>query len=124
MEERGVITISVYGEVLIPKNEVWMTMQDISDMLGVFGWRVRKAVEDIYKKGELSELETRRRFKENGIIFDGFNIEMVVAVVFKVPSKESEAFRRYILERVQKNRHTPIAILKYDDGEYSYRLDC
>lgn len=121
MEERGIITISAYGEVNIPKSEVWMTMQEISDMLGVLGWRVRKAIEDIYKKGELLESETRRRlYSDDGCLFDAFNLEMVVAVAFRVPSKESFAFREYILGKIQRTNINRSVILKYDDGEYSH----
>lgn len=123
MEERGVIIVSAYCEVFIPKEEVWMTMQEISDMLGVLGWHVRNAIGDIYKNGEMTEAETKRHFKGcDGYSFDAFSLEMVVAISFKIPSKESIAFREYILERLQKNKGYKRVILKYDDGEYSHIL--
>lgn len=101
-----------------------MTMQEISDMLGVLGWHVRKAINDIYKNGEMVEAETKRHFKGyDGYSFDAFSLEMVVAVAFRIPSKESMAFREYLLDKVQKRNSHKSVILKYDDGEYSHVID-
>ena len=98
---RGIITISENGVVTMPTTPVWMTQQEMSDAFNVFGYHIRKAVHAIYKNGELLESETKRYIKQdNGINYDVYSLEMVIAVSFKLRSRESMAFRRFIMERL------------------------
>ena len=47
---------------------------------------------------ELLESETKRYIKQdNGINYDVYSLEMVIAVSFKLRSRESVAFRRFIM---------------------------
>ena len=99
--DRGIITISENGTVIIPTAPVWMTQQEMSDAFNVFGCHIRKAVHAIYKNGELLESETKRYIRQdNGINYDVYSLEMVIAVSFKLRSRESMAFRRFIMERL------------------------
>ena len=99
--ERGIITITENGAVTMPTAPVWMTQQEMSDAFNVFGCHIRKAVHAIYKNGELLESETKRYIKQdNGINYDVYSLEMVIAVSFKLRSRESMAFRRFIMERL------------------------
>ena len=93
--ERGIITITENGLVAIPTAPVWMTQQEMSDAFNVFGCDIRKAIHSIYKNMELLESETKRYIKQdNGINYDVYSLEMVIAVSFKLRSRESVAFRR------------------------------
>ena len=47
--DRGIITISENGTVIIPTVPVWMTQQEISDAFNVFGCDIRRAIHAIYK---------------------------------------------------------------------------
>lgn len=97
--ERGIITITENGTVTMPTAPVWMTQQEMSDAFNVFGCHVRKAVAAIYKNKELSEDETVRHVRQNGkISYDVYSLEMVVAVAFKLRSRECMAFRRFVVE--------------------------
>ncbi len=99
--ERGVITISETGVFTIPTAPVWMTQFEIADLFGVFSCDVRKAIHAIYKKKELSECETMKYVKQpDGISYDVYSLEMVIAVAFRVCSKESMAFRRFVMDRI------------------------
>ena len=99
--DRGIITISENGTVIIPTAPVWMTQQEMSDAFNVFGCDIRKAVHAIYKNGELLESETKRYIKQdNGINYDVYSLEMVIAVSFKLRSRESMAFRRFIMDKL------------------------
>ena len=99
--ERGIITITENGAVAMPTAPVWMTQQEMSDAFNVFGCHIRKAVHAIYKNGELLESETKRYIRQdNGINYDVYSLEMVIAVSFKLRSRESMAFRRFIMERL------------------------
>ena len=99
--ERGIITIIENGAVTMPTAPVWMTQQEMSDAFNVFGCDIRKAVYAIYKNMELFESETKRYIRQdNGINYDVYSLEMVIAVSFKLRSRESMAFRRFFMERL------------------------
>ena len=108
---RGIITISENGTVTMPTVPIWMTQQEMSDAFNVFGCDIRRAVHAIYKNGELLESETKRYIRQdNGISYDVYSLEMVVAVSFKLRSRESMAFRRFILGWLTMNNRQPVNI--------------
>ena len=80
--ERGIITITENGAVAMPTAPVWMTQQEMSDAFNVFGCYVRKVIAAIYKN------------------------EMVVAVAFKLRSRECMAFRRFVVECLTTSRNS------------------
>ena len=114
--ERGIITINENGAVTIPTVPVWMTQQEMSDAFNVFGCDIRRAVHTIYKNMELLESETKRYIRQdNGINYDVYtlemviavsfklrsrDLEMVIAVSFKLRSRESMVFRRFIMGKL------------------------
>lgn len=101
--KREIITISETGAVTIPTVPVWMTQQEIADLFGVFSCHVRKAIRSIYKNKELSELDTMRYVRQaDGISYDVYCLETVIAIAFRVCSKESIAFRRYVTCKVSE----------------------
>lgn len=108
--ERGIITITENGAVAMPTAPVWMTQQEMSDAFNVFGCDIRRAVHAIYKNGELLESETKRYIRQdNGINYEVYNLEMVIAVSFKLRSQESMAFRRFIMGKLYAvNRKEPL----------------
>ena len=99
--ERGIITITENGVVTMPATSVWMTQQEICDAFNVFGYDIRKAIHTIYKNMELLESETKRYIRQdNGINYDVYSLEMVIAVSFKLRSRESMVFRRFIMGKL------------------------
>lgn len=108
--DRGIITISENGAVSMPTAPVWMTLQEICDAFNVFGCDIRKAVRAIYKNMELSEEETMRHVRQDGrIYYDVYSLEMVIAIAFRLRTKECMAFRRFIMDKLSSaNRGTPI----------------
>ena len=107
--ERGIITISENGAVTIPTVPVWMTQQEMSDAFNVFGCDIRRAIRAIYKNMELLESDTIRYVRQdNGISYDVYSLEMVIAVAFKLRTKESMAFRRFVMGRLNANGSKPI----------------
>lgn len=100
---RGIITISETGAVTIPTAPVWMTQQEIADLFGVFSCHVRKAICSIYKNKEVSELDTMRNVRQtDGISYDVYSLEMVIAIAFRVCSKESFTFRQFVTCKVSE----------------------
>ena len=108
--ERGIITITENGTVTMPTVPVWMTQQEMSDAFNVFGCDIRRAVHAIYKNMELFESDTMRYIRQdNGISYDVYSLEMVIAIAFRLRTKECMAFRRFVMDKLSSaNRGNPI----------------
>ena len=99
--ERGIITISATGTVTMPTAPVWMTQFEIADLFGVFSCDIRKAIHVIYENKELSAAATMKYIKQpDGISYDVYSLEMVIAVAFRICSKESILFRRFVINEI------------------------
>ena len=107
-----IITINETGVVTIPIAPIWMTKFEIADLFGVFSCNVRKAIHSIYKNKELNELDTMKYLKQpDGISYDVYNIEVIIAVAFRICSKESVLFRRFIINEISTiKKATPITL--------------
>ena len=109
---RGIITISETGAVTMPTAPVWMTQFEIADLFGVFSCDIRKAIHAIYRNKELNECDTIKYIKQpDGISYDVYNLEMVIAIAFRICSKESALFRRFIINEISTTkRETPVTL--------------
>ena len=98
---RGIITISETGAITIPTAPVWMTKFEIADLFGVFSCDIRKAIRAIYKNKELSEADTMKYIKQlDGISYDVYDLEMIIAIAFKICSKGTRLFRRFVINEI------------------------
>ena len=89
----------------MPTAPIWMTMQEIADMLNVFGCYVRKAIKAIFNEGILKEYDVLRHVKKNNLIsYDVYNLELIIAVAFRIDSIESRAFREFIMQAIIKKQ--------------------
>lgn len=109
---RGIITISEKGVVIMSTAPVWMTQFEIADLFGVFSCDIRKVIYSIYKNKELNEFDTMKYLKQpDGISYDVYNIEVIIAVAFRIYSKESVLFRRFIINEISTiKKATPITL--------------
>ena len=100
------------GAVTVPTAPVWMTQFEIADLFGVFSCDLRKAIHTIYKSKELNEFDTMKYLKQpDGISYDVYNIEVIIAVAFRICSKESAVFRRFIINEISTTkRETPVTL--------------
>ena len=110
--DRGIITISETGAVAMPTAPVWMTKFEIADLFGVFSCDIRKAIHIIYKNKELNEADTMRYIRQpDGISYDVYSIEMIIAIAFRICSRESILFRRFIISEIcSTKKGTPITL--------------
>lgn len=110
---RGIITISEKGVVIMPTAPVWMTQFEIADLFGVFSCDVRKAIHAIYKNKELNEADTMRYIRQpNGISYDVYSLEMIIAIAFRICSRGSILFRRFVISKASaRTKETPITLL-------------
>ena len=97
----------------MPTAPVWMTKFEIADLFGVFSCDIRKAIHSIYKNKELNEFDTMKYLRQpDGISYDVYDIEMVIAVAFRICSKESVLFRRFIINEISTiKKATTITLL-------------
>ena len=111
--DRGIVTICETGTVAIPTIPVWMTQFEIADLFGMFSCDVRKAIHAIYKNKELNEFGTMKYIRQpDGISYDVYNIEMVIAVAFRICSKESILFRRFVINEIcTTKKETQVTLL-------------
>lgn len=110
---RGLIIISKTGAVTVPTAPVWMTKFEIADLFGVFSCDIRKAIRTIYKNKELSEFDTMKYIKQpDGISYDVYNLEMIIAIAFRICSKESILLRQFAISEICAiKREAPIILL-------------
>lgn len=115
---RGIITINETGIVTMPKAPVWMTKFEIADLFGVFSCDIRKAIWAIYKNKELSETDTKKYIKQpDGISYDVYSLEMIIAIAFKICSKETLLFRRFIINEICATKRGNSIILFFSCGK-------
>lgn len=114
---RGIITISNTGAITIPTAPVWMTQFEIADLLGVFSCDVRKAIHAIYKNKELDEVETQKYIRQpNGISYDVYNLEVVIAAAFSIYSRYSVLFRRFVINKISTTKKETLITLLVSCG--------
>jgi len=117
---RGIITISEMRAVTIPTSPIWMTQFEIADLFGVFSYDIRRAIHTTYKNKELNEAETMKYVKQaNGISYDVYSLEMVIAVAFRICSKESMAFKQFVMGKVCAEKKKTQAMLFVSCGKGS-----
>jgi len=98
--KRGIITINS-GVVGVPTAPVWMMQEEIADMFNVSGRDIRKVISVIYKEGILSESDTKRYVRlDVRRSIDVYSIEIITVIAFRIGSKESMIFRKYIMNRI------------------------
>ncbi len=120
--ERGIITISENGAVTVPTTPVWMTMQEMSDAFNVFGCDIRRAIRVIYKNHELLEEETKRYIRQDERTrYEVYSLEMMVAVAFKLRTKECMAFRRLVMGTLNTNHDSQPINLFFSLSPYNGR---
>ncbi len=92
--ENGLVTIHPTA------NREWFTQSQIANLFGVFSVAVNANIRAILKSGVLHEDCVIRRTRcRDGNIVERYNLEMIVALAFRLKSENAEVFRRWIVER-------------------------
>ena len=72
---RGIIRMTDGGRVAMPQTDVWMTKEEISDMLGLPEADVCRTIRSIYRRREQYEHETMERIPMPGHEHQGWTLE-------------------------------------------------
>ena len=98
------------------------TQQEIADLFGVFSCHIRKAICSIYKNKELNELDTMKYVRQsNGISYDVYSLEMIIAIAFRICSKESILFRRFVINEISGTKRGTLVTLLVSCGRDNNR---
>ena len=110
--ERAIITISESGRVNIPNGNVWMSEMELVELFGVIAPTLRAAIKAIYKSGTLCPIITQRCDKITPASWATFyNLEMVVALAFRLNTYEASRIRQKVLEGLCKRKENEINLL-------------
>ena len=102
--ERGIIRMTEGGIITMPDKDVWMTVDEIADMLFVSSATVFRVIRSIYNKGIAREEYTHRSFRlfpyHPNWNIDVYNLEMVIRLAYAINSDNSHKFRQFIMNRL------------------------
>ncbi len=97
--ERVIITISENGRVNIPDSNVWMSEMELVELFGVLAPTLRAAIKAIYKSEMLCPAAIQRCDTITPASWATFyNLEMVVALAFRLNTYEASRIRQKVLE--------------------------
>ena len=102
--ERGIIRMTEGGIITMPDKDVWMTVDEIADMLFVPSAEVFRMIRSIYNKGIAHEEDTHGSFRlfpfRPNWNIDVYSLEMVIRLAYAIESPNSQKFRKYIMNRL------------------------
>ena len=99
--KRAIITISENGRVNIPDNNVWMSEMELVKLFGVLASTLRAAIKEIYTGEMLCPAATQRcdlAIPASWATF--YNLEIVVALAFRLNTYEASRIRQKVLENL------------------------
>jgi hypothetical protein len=105
--KRNIITIE-NGKVSIPSNtEIWMTQHELADLFQCFIAKINANVRSILKSRMLDENKVCRTYLyKNGNSVEQYNLEMIIALSFRVRSYNADTFRGFIVRKTTSNTST------------------
>ena len=102
--ERGIIRMTEGGIITMPDKNVWMTVDEIEDVLFISSAIVFRTIHSIYNKGIAHEEDTHGSFRlfpyHPNWNIDVYNLEMVIRLAYAIDSHNSHKFRQYIMNRL------------------------
>lgn len=95
--KRDKITISE-NTVIVTGGNIWMTEAEIVELFGTAAGAVSSAIKAIIKSDALNDYEVCACVRlDSGNRVDVYNLEMVVALAFRIRSQGATKLREYIL---------------------------
>ena len=110
--ERAIITIRESGRVNIPSGNVWMSEMELVELFGVIAPTLQSAIRAIYKSGTLCPVNSKRcdlATPKSWATF--YNLEMVIALAFRLNTYEASRIREKVLESLCQRKKNGINLL-------------
>ncbi|CUQ55738.1 hypothetical protein F3C88_26530 [Bacteroides ovatus] len=115
--KRAIITIDEQGRVHFPDtnpNDIWMSTQEVVELLGVTFPTLKSNIRAIYKSGIVKEYETERYITlPNGNGVDIYSLRMIMALAFRIDTPETYRLRESIFNRLYQRRTHPDNLMMY-----------
>ena len=110
--KRTIISISENGTVNIPSAEIWMSEMELVDLFGVISPTLRAAIKAIYRNGGFCPSSTQRYRAVTPTIWAIFyNLEVIVALAFRLNTYEANMIRQRVLKSVYQRKKKNINLL-------------
>lgn len=106
--KRDKITISE-NTVIVTGGNIWMTEAEIVELFGTTAGAVSSAIKVIVKSDDLNDYEVCKCIRlDSGNSADVYNLEMVVALAFRIRSQGATKLREYILRTLGAVSKQPV----------------
>lgn len=119
-EERNIITIDGYGGLKMPTDtvSVWMTEAEIVELFGTTAAAVHTGIKAIFKENALHDYDVCKCIRlDSGNRADVYNMEVVVALAFRLNTYPASVFRKWLVRTATAPRRTtPPIVIRYKDG--------
>ncbi len=114
MQSREIIKIE-NSTVLIPQSDnIWMTQHQLADLFQCFVGKINANIRAILKTKILDETNTcRTHHYQNGNTIEKYNLEMIIALSFRIKTRNAEIFRKWLTKKLTKADISEMPILIY-----------
>ena len=110
--ERAIITIGENGSVNIPSGNIWMSEMELVELFGIIAPTLRAAIKAIYKSGTHCHVSTKRcDFATSKSWATFYNLEVVIALAFRLSTYEAGRIRQKVLESLCQRKESGINLL-------------
>ena len=92
-------------EVILEDENIWLTQDQISKLYNKAKSTINEHIKNIYSEHELSETNTMRKFGNSEFSTkpkNYYNLDMIIAIGFRVKSKEGTKFRIWANEKLKE----------------------
>lgn len=115
--KRDKITISE-NTVIITGGNIWMTEAEIVELFGTTAGAVYAGIKTIFKENVLNDYEVCACVRlDSGNSADVYNMEVVVALAFRLNTYPASVFRKWLVKTATAPRRTtPPIVIRYRDG--------
>ena len=118
--KREIITIDEYGRLNMPTDttSMWMTEAEIVELFGTTAGAVHTGIKAIFKENALYDYDVCKCIRlDSGNSADVYNMEVVVALAFRLDTYPASVFRKWLVRTATTPRRTtPPIVIQYKDG--------
>ena len=121
--KRIVITVDGSGRLSIPSSleDLWMSENELVDMLYVTAPKLKAVIRAIYKEGMLLMPEVQQKQEtSNGIWQTLYGFPMVVAICFRLNSNGAAQLRDAIIKRLYGAKEKTVIVLQLYGGTNTF----
>lgn len=99
-KDRNIIKIDECGGLKMPTDtaNVWMTAMELAELFGTTAGAVHTRIKALLKENVLRDYEVCKYIRlENGNGADVYNLEIIIAIAFRIHAQGATRLREYIL---------------------------